>query len=182
MQHARKSETETGIALKKGTTALSTRRRVKEREKERILREKMKISLGERTEARLNHEGGGGGGGGKSWIPWLASEIPSVRPFSRGMRGYIGKTRSAVGIFSASWRASSSPSWPVFFRRVGGGRGRRMIGRSLESCPLGAGECRSIYTAPWPGGSAWKCVANGAFFLLMSDPRATKVVAPDDPD
>lgn len=136
----------------------------------------MKISLGEngstaqpRSSREEEEEGKVG-----------SLEIPSSA-FSRGMRGYIGKTRSGVGIFSASWRASSSP-WPVFFRRVGGRGRRRMIGRSLESLSPRGWQVQVDLHGAMAGGSAWKCVANGAFFLLMSHPRATKVVPPDDPD
>lgn len=63
-------------------------------------------------------------------------------------------------------------------------RKKRMIGRSLESCPLGPGKSTRArrFTRRHRRGSAWKCVPCGAFFLLMSHPRATKVVPPDDPD
>lgn len=88
---------------------------------------------------------------GKVGVPWLASEIPSSA-FSRGMRSY-GKTRSVL--VESFLPRGAHPSF-LSSRR---GRRKRMIGRSLESCPLGAGKCRSIYTAPWPvdrRGNAWQ--------------------------
>lgn len=59
------------------------------------------------------------------------------------MRSY-GKTRSVL--VESFLPRGAHPSF-LSSRR---GRRKRMIGRSLESCPLGAGKCRSIYTAPWP--------------------------------
>lgn len=85
----------------------------------------------------------------------LASEIPSSA-FSRGMRSR-GKTRSVESFLP---RGAHPRGQFSFVAQGGEGRRRkRMIGRSLESCPLGAGKCRSIYTAPRPvdrRGNAWQ--------------------------